>query len=256
MQSCPGRSQPQQAQPPAIGYAFLVHQLALSKLSTNHFIGTIINKDTGAILEYRHLVKNPVTRPVWETSFSIKTGRLFWGIQELKGTNTCFFIKKSQVPTNKQPTYRYSWIICNFCPQKKEQNCTRLTVGRNQINCPGNKAMPTANLMTVKLLINSKIRTPGAIFLDIDLANFSLNTPLPNYKYMHLVRLNIIPDKIVLAYNLRDIVEPHGWVYIEIRMGMYSLPQASILANNLLEQLLSAKGYYQCQHTPGLWHHM
>jgi hypothetical protein len=37
---------------------------------------------------------------------------------------------------------------------------------------------------------------------------------------------------------------------------MYGLPQASILANNLLEQQLSAKGYYQCQHTPGLWCHM
>jgi hypothetical protein len=37
---------------------------------------------------------------------------------------------------------------------------------------------------------------------------------------------------------------------------MYGLPQASILANKLLEQRLSAKGYYQCQHTPRLWHHM
>jgi hypothetical protein len=33
--------------PPAIGYAFAVHQLVLSKLATNHFIGAIINKETG-----------------------------------------------------------------------------------------------------------------------------------------------------------------------------------------------------------------
>jgi hypothetical protein len=96
---------------------------------------------------------------------------------------------------------------------------------------------------------------PGAIFLGIDLANFHLNTPLPNYKYMHL-RLDIIPEEIILAYNLRAIIDPDGWIYIEIRKGMYSLPQASILANNLLEQRLSARGYYQCQHTPGLWRHM
>jgi hypothetical protein len=37
---------------------------------------------------------------------------------------------------------------------------------------------------------------------------------------------------------------------------MYGLPQASILANNLLEQQLSARGYYKCQHMPGLWRHM
>ncbi len=29
---------------------------------------------------------------------------------------------------------------------------------------------------------------------------------------------------------------PDGWVYIEIRKGMYGLPQASILANQLLEK--------------------
>jgi hypothetical protein len=33
------------------------------------------------------------------------------------------------------------------------------------------------------------------------------------------------------------------------------LPIAGILANQLLEKHLANKGYYQCQHTPGLWHH-
>jgi hypothetical protein len=33
-------------------------------------------------------------------------------------------------------------------------------------------------------------------------------------------------------------------------------PQAGILANKLLEQCLNAKGYYHCQHTPSLWHHI
>jgi hypothetical protein len=37
---------------------------------------------------------------------------------------------------------------------------------------------------------------------------------------------------------------------------MYGLPQAGILANKLLEQRLNTKGYYHCQHTPGLWHHV
>jgi hypothetical protein len=83
--------------------------------------------------------------------------------------------------------------------------------------------MPTANLMTAKLLINSTVSMPGAIILGIDLANFYLNTPLTNYKYMHQ-RLNIIPEEIVLAYNLQDIVKPDGWVYIELRKGMYGLP--------------------------------
>ena len=36
---------------------------------------------------------------------------------------------------------------------------------------------------------------------------------------------------------------------------MYGLPQAGILANNQLTELLEPKGYYQCRHTPGLWRH-
>jgi hypothetical protein len=102
--------------PLAIGYAFAVHQLALRELATNHFLGTIINKDTGAVLEYRHLVKNSATKSVRETSFTNKIGLLFHGIQDLKGTNMCFFIQKLQVPTNKRPTY--GQIVCKFRPQK------------------------------------------------------------------------------------------------------------------------------------------
>ncbi len=87
------------------------------------------------------------------------------------------------------------------------------------------------------------------------MTNFYLNTPLPNYKYVRLC-LDIIPEEIILAYNLRTIVDPDRWVYIKIMNGMYGLPLASILANNLLEQQLSTRGYYQCQHTLGLWRHM
>ncbi len=69
-------------------------------------------------------------------------------------------------------------------------------------------------------------------------------------------RLDIIPDKIINHYNLRNIVTPDSWVHIKIQKGMYGLPQAGILANQLLKKCLAIKGYYQCQHTPGLWCHI
>jgi hypothetical protein len=160
-------------------------------------------------------------------------GWLFQGIQHPKGTDTCFFICKEQILLDKRPSY--GCICCNFCPQKEEHHCTRLTVGGNCINYPGNKTTPTTNLTTAELLINSTISMPGAIFLGINLANFYLNTPMPNPKYMRL-QLDIIPKKIIVPYNLHELVTPNGWVYIEIRKGMYSLPQAGILANQLLEK--------------------
>jgi hypothetical protein len=140
----------------------------------------------------------------------------------------------------------YGRIVCNFFQQNKEQNCTRLPVEGNQIGYPGNKSTPTAGLTTAKMLINLTISMPRAIFLGINLANFYLNTPLPNYKYVRL-RLNIIPEEIVLPNNLHIIIKPDGWVCIKIRKGMYCLPQTSILANNLLEQQISTKGYHQHQ---------
>jgi hypothetical protein len=71
------------------------------------------------------------------------------------------------------------------------------------------------------------------------------------------LRLNIIPEEIIVKYNLRDLVDEDGWVYIKIRKGMYGLPQAGIIAKNqLLEKQLSEKGCYQCQHTRGLWRHV
>jgi hypothetical protein len=168
---------PASAPPTTIGYAFAAHQLAIKNHVAHHFIGAIIDNKTSNMLKYRHLVKKESTRALWETSFANKIGGLFQGTRHLKGTNTCFFICKEQVPLDKWPTY--GCICCNFCPQKEEQHCTRLTVGGNRINYPSNKATPTTDLTTAKLLINSTISMPGLIFLGIDLPIFTSTPPYP-----------------------------------------------------------------------------
>ena len=52
-----------------------------------------------------------------------------------------------------------------------------------------------------------------------------------------------IPDEIKLEYNLQNLVVD-GWIYVEIRKGMYGLPQAGILANKLLKKRLAKHGYH------------
>jgi hypothetical protein len=173
------------------------------------------------MLEYRHLIKLDKFRMVWQHSFANKLGQLFQGIRNVPGTDTCFFIRKAQVPKHKRATY--GRIVCNVRPQKDEIYCTQLTVDGNLINFPGNKRTPTADLLTTKLLINSTISTPGAVFLGIDLANFYLNTPMPEPEYLRL-RLGIIPEQITVKYNLRNVVKEEGWVYVEIQKGIYGLP--------------------------------
>jgi hypothetical protein len=46
-----------------------------------------------------------------------------------------------------------------------------------------------------------------------------------------------------------------GKVYIEIQKGMYGLPHAGILTNELLQRNLAKDGYRPTQHTHGLWKH-
>ena len=45
-------------------------------------------------------------------------------------------------------------------------------------------------------------------------------------------------------------------IYIEIRKGMYGLPQAGMLANKLLKRRLAKHRYYEVRHTPGYWRHV
>jgi hypothetical protein len=82
-------------------------------------------------------------------------------------------------------------------------------MGGNRIDYPWNKSMPTANLTTTKLLFNSTISTPGALFYGIDLTNFYLKTPMVRYEYMYLW-LNILPQEIIDKYNLTNIVDADG----------------------------------------------
>ena len=44
-------------------------------------------------------------------------------------------------------------------------------------------------------------------------------------------------------------------MYWEIRKAIYGLPQADALTNKQLKENLRPHGYYEAQHTPGLWRH-
>ncbi len=64
-----------------------------------------------------------------------------------------------------------------------------------------------------------------------------------------------IPEEIIKQYKLKDIETSDGYIYCEIKKGMYGLPQSGILAQRLLEERLSKAGYYQSKIIPGLWKH-
>ena len=109
-------------------------------------------------------------------------------------------------------------------------------------------------MLVSKILFNSVISTKGAKFMTMDIKNFYLMTPLNRPEYLKL-KLSQIPDEIIDEYKLRAKATPDGSVYVEINKGMYGLPQAGVLANELLEKRLNKHGYYQSKLVPGLWNH-
>jgi hypothetical protein len=64
-----------------------------------------------------------------------------------------------------------------------------------------------------------------------------------------------IPDKIIKEYILDEIATEDGYIYCKIQKGMYNLPQAGIIAQELLKEFLAKHGYTQSKTIHGLWKH-
>ncbi len=174
---------------------------------------------------------------------------------QTKDTDTIFFIPRHKVPKERAKDVTYGLITCLVRPKKTEEpNRTRLVAGGDRVHYPFDAGMPTANQLPVKLLINSVISTPGARFFTMDIKNFYLCTPMSRYEYMRL-KLSDMPEDVIEHCKLRDISTPDGYVYCEIQQGMYGLPQAGIIAQELLAKRLKGHGYSQSETTPGLWKH-
>ena len=84
-------------------------------------------------------------------------------------------------------------------------------MGGNRINYPGDCGTPTADLQTVKLLLNSVISTPGAKFMTMDISNFYLMTPLKRKEYVRM-KLADIPENVIDPYKLRKKASHDGFI--------------------------------------------
>ena len=66
--------------------------------------------------------------------------------------------------------------------------------------------------------------------------------------------ISLIPQEFIDIYDLAPKVK-NGYVYMEIRHGMYGLLQLGTLANKILKERLAVDGYFDLPHTPGLFKH-
>jgi hypothetical protein len=199
-------------------------------LHTNHWTNiqmenTIVHPVTGKEMEYTALMKDPVLQPLWKRGSINEVGHLFQGTRDIQGTNTCFFIKLKNIPKDRKITYGKS--VCDYKPHKKEKERVRLTVSGARLDYFGEVATSTADISIFKILINITLYTKGSEMMMMDINHYYLGPPLPRYEYIRML-LSRLPGEIVNKYNLRDLAVI-GWVYIEIRKGMYGLKQAGLL---------------------------
>jgi hypothetical protein len=124
-------------------------------------------------------------------------------------------------------------------------------MGGYRIHYPDNVGTPTADMTLVKFLLNSIISTENAQCKILDVKDFYLNTPMKRFEYMRL-KLSDIPEEIIIEFNLHEIATD-GYAYCEIQKGMYGLPQAGIIMQDLLQECLAKVGYHQSKIILGLW---
>ena len=110
-------------------------------------------------------------------------------------------MSKHGIPRERQGDVTYGRIVCVYRKGKKGKYRTRITLGGNLINYPGDCGTPTANLLTVKVLFNSIISTPNARFMSIDIKDFYLKTPMACYEYFRM-KLELFPEDVIQEYDL------------------------------------------------------
>ncbi len=222
----------------------------------------VLDANSGKLLEHRQLRKHPDYKEVWDKSYANELGRLCQGVgtnpdnpsmKQINGTDTFRVIHYQEIPADRRLDVTYTRVVCEVRPQKQDPNRTRITIGGNRICYPHDTGTKTGSLELVKLQLNSVLSTPDARFACYDLENFYLGTPLDRPEYVR-IQLAVIPEEFILEYNLAAFAH-NGWVYFEIKKGVYGLKQAGKLANDLLTERLDTHGYYQCETTPGLWRH-
>jgi hypothetical protein len=99
--------------------------------SQQHHANAVVHPVTGQEMEYMALMKDPSFQPLWKQGFGNEVGRLFQGIRDIPGTDTCLFVDLTHIPKDRKITY--GKIVFDYKPHKKEKERVRLTVGGGQV---------------------------------------------------------------------------------------------------------------------------
>lgn len=182
-------------------------------------------------------------------------------IVRLVDSGTIRFIHRKDLPADRKSSYYNPQCSIKY---KNGEYLRRIrgTYGGNQSDYEGEVTANTADMATVKVLLHATIsehKKYGAKFVSADIKDFYLGTDLVRWEYMRITRSQL-PDDIIVLYDLEQYMVPgrtadQDYVLVEIRKGIYGLPQAGKLAQDRLVAHLATHGYHQARYTPCLFKH-
>jgi hypothetical protein len=113
----------------------------------------------------------------------------------------------------------------------------------------------TADLTTIKVLLNSVVSDKDSEWMTLDIKDFYLNTPLDRKEYM-VIHESQIPQNFYKEHDIKHLINAKGFYLMEISKGIYGLPQAGKLAQDRLIKMLASAGYIPTPNTPCLFRHV
>ena len=168
-------------------------------------------------------------------------------------TKTGVWIPISNVPQGRKISYYNPQLTRKRRPWGIEYR-VRGTYGGDKGDYKGPTAAETADITTVKVLLNSVISDPQANWLTTDICDYYLGTPMDTPEFMR-VPVKYIPEATMLKHQLAGLVHNNA-VIMQLNKGIYGLKQAGRLAQQRLVAHLAEHGYEQTEHTPCLFKHI
>ena len=92
----------------------------------------------------------------------------------MKGADTFHVIRYEDIPLDYRKGISFSNVVCNFCPEKSDPNCTCITIAGQNITFPRDVITKTASLDIINLIFNSVLSCKGAKFVNFNIKNFYL----------------------------------------------------------------------------------
>ena len=171
---------------------------------------------TGHMFEWFQLIRHLILGDKWKLSAVNGMGWLFKGIekepngsQHVKRTNIFLGSLQRNIPRKDQGDNLLKICMHGMWEKKRGKLYYDWSMRESHTLSRKYNGIYT-HLDTTKLLFNSILSQKNAIFMNLDIENFYLGTPITDYKYMW-IKINFVPQEIIDKYKSLWYVH-NGWI--------------------------------------------